>query len=1039
MRAVAMVVALVFAARPAHAQSHAIDTFESFSAWKVMPSDGVKASVHVVEGAEGNALRLEYNFEAGSGFVVLRREVPTELREVGDNFRFTFRVRGSGPRNNLEFKLVDPSGDNVWWLNQRAFEWPREWTLQRIPARRVEFAWGPLGASSPNPRPRSLGFIEFAIAASEGGKGSVDLDSLTYEALPSAAPVVHEPTFSVLSKDEVDIDLGQSREFGGLILDWDEDAYPTDYDVLSSEDGEHLEAVATVRGARGGKRFVPIQDGQGKALRLTMVTAARPPRLHAVEVPPVEFGSSLNAMFAEMSRRVRSGRLPRYFRGEQNYWTVVGVPADRDEALINTDGAIEIATSGFSIEPFLGTDIGLVSWADAELSQSLAEGYLPIPTVRWRVGELELNITAFADGEPGSSVVVGRYVISNHGNAAAKGSLVLAIRPFQVLPPWQALNITGGVTAITEIERSGDWVRVNGQDRVRAISPVGAWGASRFAAGDVVERWDIGVPSSEGAVTDPLRLASGALRFDYDIAPGASAEFAVEAVLRPSANPPMVNHLSVADRQSAAAGLWTELLNKVHLTLPRSAQRITDTFRTTQAYILINQDGPAIQPGSRSYERSWMRDGSMTGAALLETGHPEDDRRFIEWFASFQYPGGKVPCVVDRRGPDPVPEHDSHGQLVYAIWNYFRFTGDRAFLERMWPHIAAAVDYIDSLRRQRMTDEFRRGTPENRAKYGLVPESISHEGYSAKPMHSYWDSFFVVKGLSDAASAALELGKSDEARRIGAMRDEYRAALYASMRLAITTKGIDYIPGCVELGDFDATSTAIGLYPCGELPNMPRAELDRTFDKYFAFFASRRDGLLRWKDYTPYELRIVGTFIRLGQPERAHALLDYFFKDQRPAAWNQWAEVVCPDPKTPRFLGDMPHTWVGSEFLHAVRSCFVYEEGESLVMGAGIKPEWPWEDQGVGVEGFPTEHGVLNYTLRGDGDVLKLEVGPGIQSSPEPCVFVLPPGTTVLSVTSDNPSVEAVLNERADGGGPVRVRWDGGPARIEFKVRRSPP
>ena len=31
--------------------------------------------------------------------------------------------------------------------------------------------------------------------------------------------------------------------------------------------------------------------------------------------------------------------------------------------------------------------------------------------------------------------------------------------------------------------------------------------------------------------------------------------------------------------------------------------------------------------------------------------------------------------------------------------------------------------------------------------FGLLPESISHEGYSSKPMHSYWDDFFALQGL----------------------------------------------------------------------------------------------------------------------------------------------------------------------------------------------------------------------------------------------------------------------------------------------------
>ena len=33
---------------------------------------------------------------------------------------------------------------------------------------------------------------------------------------------------------------------------------------------------------------------------------------------------------------------------------------------------------------------------------------------------------------------------------------------------------------------------------------------------------------------------------------------------------------------------------------------------------------------------------------------------------------------------------------------------------------------------------------------GLVTESISHEGYSAKPVHSYWDDFWALRGLDDA-------------------------------------------------------------------------------------------------------------------------------------------------------------------------------------------------------------------------------------------------------------------------------------------------
>jgi phosphoglycolate phosphatase-like HAD superfamily hydrolase len=141
---------------------------------------------------------------------------------------------------------------------------------------------------------------------------------------------------------------------------------------------------------------------------------------------------------------------------------------------------------------------------------------------------------------------------------------------------------------------------------------------------------------------------------------------------------------------------------------------------------------------------------------MLRFGLTAPVRRFIEWYAPFQYPDGKVPCCVGKRGGDPVPEHDSHGQLIFAIAEYVRHTRDLDLARSMWPHVTAAVGYIDALRHQRMTDAYR--TPEKRAFYGLMPESISHEGYSAKPMHSYWDQLFGLKGLEDASWLARQLG-----------------------------------------------------------------------------------------------------------------------------------------------------------------------------------------------------------------------------------------------------------------------------------------
>jgi hypothetical protein len=241
----------------------------------------------------------------------------------------------------------------------------------------------------------------------------------------------------------------------------------------------------------------------------------------------------------------------------------------------------------------------------------------------------------------------------------------------------------------------------------------------------------------------------------------------------------------------------------------------------------------------------------MTSAALLKFGMSDAVKKYVEWYSSFQYENGMVPCVVDRRGPDPVPENDSHGELIFACMEYFRFTRDTAFLRTRWPNIVSAVDYIQHLRGEQMTSVYRDGDEEKRACYGLVTESISHEGYSAKPMHSYWDDFFALKGLKDAATAATVLGEKRSAHEYDSLVFAFRTDLYNSISLAMKYRKIDFVPGCVELGDFDPTSTSIALFPCGETKYVPEPAYMRSFDKYYDWFSQRSRNEIGWEAYTP--------------------------------------------------------------------------------------------------------------------------------------------------------------------------------------------
>jgi hypothetical protein len=1012
-----------------------LDDFEKIQGWSVATSEGVALEIAQDEGHTGMGMRLDFDFHGAGGFLIARKSFPMTLPS---NYAFSFNIRGNAPVNNLEFKLVDPSGVNIWWRNFRNFEFPGQWKKITIKKRHIDFAWGPAGDGEI----KQVAAVEFAISAGTGGKGSVWIDDLHLEPRPTLtdytlSPIVrasttasgHEPSAVFDQEPATDwqsgsiaegqwflIDFQQIREYGGFIIDWDPEDYAQAYEIQVSDDAKTWQRVYSVDSSNGGRDYVALPDIESRYLRLDLQRSSRGHgyRIHAIEIKPYQFSSSPNNLFEAIANDSLKGAYPRYFSGEQSFWTIIGVAGDTKEAMINEEGLLEVDKASFSIDPFIYVDGRLITWAETHRSQELEQDYLPIPSVTWKHAGIRLKITALASGQPGASFLYAKYRLENTTNKPQQGSLYLALRPFQVNPPWQSLNMVGGVGNIQEVHYDGTTVRINRKKAVTSLTAADHFGVAKFAQGSITDYLFKGSLPPQTSVFDPFGYASGALEYGFDLPPAGVKEVYLVIPFYGTHSP-----IKAALPQDEARRVWEEnmtetqrywqaILNRVQIQLPSSGKKIADTLKSTLAYILINQDGPAIQPGSRTYERSWIRDGALTSSALLSMGHTQEVRNFIQWYAKFQFANGKVPCCVDSRGADPVAENDSHGEFIYLIMEYYRYTHDVGFLTRMWPYVIKAVEYIESLRSQRMTDEYK--TPERVMMYGLVPESISHEGYASNPVHSYWDDFFILRGLKDATDMSQILGEDKRHLEYAQLREDFQNDLYASISRSITAHGIDYIPGSAELGDFDATATTIALAPGGEMNNLPEPELTRTFDRYYEYFNKRRDGNIEWKAYTPYELRTVGSFIQMGRKNQAHEALDFFLQSQRPAAWNSWGEIVWRVPRAPKYIGDLPHTWVGSDYIRSLRTFFVFEReaDKSLVIAAGLRSDWVTSENGVTVKRFPTYYGTLNYTVRKrDDNDIWLRMSGDITMPPGKIVVESPLSTPLKAVTVNGTSIES--------------------------------
>jgi hypothetical protein len=898
--------------------SRTLDDFSQPNLWKASGTDDISASLRPVDGKDahdknGRALCLDFDFHGVSGGVTLHRALPINFPA---NYALSFDVRGAMPANDLQLRLIDASGDNVWWYRHEAFQPNRPWQTIDVGKRDIDFAWG----TSKDKTLRQSSALEFTVYAGHGGKG--------------------ELCFS------------------------------------------HL-------------RLTPLAP-----------TAA------SAQTTPTDDPNKTPLM--QQARRAARGMYPRGLSGEQSYWILVGVDGGAaHSALMSEDGAVEVGKGGWSIEPMLFDGQAVIDWANVKTDQRLLDGYLPIPTVRWQAQGLRLETTTFASGTPKASNLLMQYRLHNDTDSPRTLTLALLVRPFQVNPPTQFLNMKAGISPIHDLDWSGRALQVNHALQVVPLQTPTAFVASPHAAVTLPEQLASGASTTvrtdagSASLHDDSGFAQGALLYRLTVpahgevmlglvVPNGSA-----ADVPPSFASPRDAARWLGQQQDQTAAAWREKLNRVTLQLPPAQQAIADTARSTLAQILMSRNGDALQPGTRSYARSWIRDGAMMSEALLRSGHADAAGEFVNWYAPQQFHTGKVPCCIDQRGADPVPENDSQGELIFAIAQWWRYTHDRAGLEKLWPHVVQTVTYMDTLRASERTAANQ--TDARRSMYGLMPASISHEGYWAKPMHSYWDDFWSLIGYQDAVELATALDKTDEAARFAASRDQFQGDFKASIALAMQQHHIDYLPGSAELGDFDATSTTIALSPGDAIDWLPPSLLPQTFEKYWQAFIARRDGMQAWTDYTPYEIRTIASFVRLGWRDRLQQLFAFFFDGRRPAAWNQWAEVVGHDPRQPRFVGDMPHAWIASDFMRSAYDMFAYQRSgdHALVLAAGMAPAW-LAGKGVGIEHLRTPYGELSYTLRERGTRLQLNVAGGLTVPAGGLVLPWPyPGKPPAAATLD--------------------------------------
>lgn len=812
-------------------------------------------------------------------------------------------------------------------------------------------------------------------------------------------------TKSLTNRGALKIDLPKPMDVSGLQVFWDSPRKNARLESRSK--GGPWQLLAEDPESAGNVSYMSASGARSvDALRLVVGSSGTAPSIKRMRLlSPTQVMTPLRR-YEILASRTNRDLFPTSLHRQQVYWTVVGVPAGQQKSVFDEYGNLEVFKGSPLVQPIWRDDSGkAVAAATQKPTQELRSGWMPLPTVRWSPqAGLSVQSDALAIRHDGVPITMTRYRVRNRGSAPVKGNLALIVRPLQVNPPWQH----GGIAAIRSIDIEGSAaqtrVKLNGRLFAESLTPVDARAAAgfgKYGESELTGAVVAGKLPDALSASDSEGLATGVLQYRVELKPGEQRDVVLAfplgnehvdftAASLPPASP--VNRQSLLQSQSDAgvafdtiasqvAQQWQDSVGRIQLSLPDRS--LVDMMRAQTAYMMLNQTGPALQPGPRNYNRSFLRDGSATASVLARMGMAKAAREYLRWYADHAvHPNGLVSPILNEdgsvnRGFGSDLEHDSQGQFVWLVAEIARVDGGPASVREFEPQVKLALKYLQELRERTMVPGYLADRPSPQRFHGILAPSISHEGYSV-PTHSYWDDYWGLKGWHDAIWLAESWGDAELATWAREQYELLRASVRKSIDATIAWKGIDYMPASADLGDSDPTSVSIGIDPANQIDLMPQAALHTTFDRYLQDVRRRNEPGALYA-YTPYELRNVLTYVHLDEPQVANELLTNFMRHRRPAGWHVFAEVVHSLERRDRYMGDMPHTWIGAEYVRMIFGMLMQEDDKRLRLLPGVSQGWLAGD-GIRIGELPITYGLLTMTAQQKDNVMRVKLRPGLRA-----------------------------------------------------------
>ncbi|MGJ3243357.1 MAG: hypothetical protein ACFE0O_10440 [Opitutales bacterium] len=588
-------------------------------------------------------------------------------------------------------------------------------------------------------------------------------------------------------------------------------------------------------------------------------------------------------------------------------WTAVGRPDNTHYPVIDPRGMVTPLHDGWSLEfSIMGSDGPRLISPKADLVHQrylFDEDELILETLL-RVDDLTLRSRVWLDGDEGSD---GCLRISLSATGMRESDWIgVAVRPYNT----EGIQFVDTVTS----GDAGSVLHVNKETNIRFPVLPAEVRTSTYAEGDVYHK-----RMAQGAadVRCPAGMASALALFSAMDLPTDGLSVSIPLEGRPLLRD--ARSKRAPEPAEAQIRTWPEArAGSARLQVPDA--RTQEVFEAARhALIMLSASEPV--PGPYTYRRFWYRDAALMLNGLHALGMDDRAHRCLKAFFDGQQSSG---YFQSQEG-----EWDANGQVLWILSQHSRLTGT-SFLPGFRDELRRAVRWLDRKRLPPGDDE--------RAS-GLLPAGFSAEHFGPNDFY-YWDNLWAVAGLRGVGEMARQSDDSELEREAVGLADAYWSALQTSWNGLDPERLGEAVPAApgrrMDAGAVGVLCTdyPLQLTPPGDsrmLATLAWLEANSFFEG--GFFQD----MIHSGTNAYLTLMLAQTRLRADQPEVFRERVLAVRELASPAG--HWPEAVHPRTRG-GCMGDDMHGWAATEWVSAIRNAFIREEGDDLVVGSGLFPEW---------------------------------------------------------------------------------------------------